>query len=368
VRRGSRAKARKLEAPLTAFKSAVDALPARDDALVDRLFALECLARAGRDARAERDRLLPARRAAEDFLDDNWEPDVPHANVLGQALSAIAALDDDPSPDWPNLLDETLNSLEARQTRHGVTTTPLVLASVIRGLTSSGLAVPPWLLDAARAYFESGPTATATAELAEALGRHRSGATLAQHAAEIVFSDRHASDPGVMIARWWLSERLKGVIEQVAGREKIASARAQAVISPTPTDPRSAAMLAEVAGRAVEDLVLLPASELELLRARSKGRALIENFIWRALFVGTPIMLALIYLASLLHWLGDSHPSAKTVTGIATLLALSMSCVVVATIWATLRRLGRDPGLFGVLASIIFAIVPTIAVYFLYPS
>jgi hypothetical protein len=366
--RRRRVEARELEAPLTAFKSAVGALPAREDALVDRLFALECLARAGRDARAERDRLLPARRAAEDYLDESWEPDVPHANVLGQALSTIAALDDDPPSDWPGLLDETLTALEARQARHGVTTTPLVLASVIRGLTSNGLAVPNWLLDAARAYFEAGPTATATAELAEALGRHRSGATLSQHAAEIVFSDRHGSDPGVMVARWWLSERLKGLIEQVAGQEKIASARAQAVVSPPPTEPRLAAMLAEVAGRAVESLVLVPASQLELLRARSKGRALIENFIWRALFVSAPIVLALVYLKSLLHWLGDEQPSAKTVTGVATLLALAASCVVVAAIWATLKRLGRDPGLFGVLASMIFAFVPTIAVYFLYPS
>lgn len=52
----------------------------------------------------------------------------------------------------------------------------------------------------------------------------------------------------------------------------------------------------------------------------------------------------------------------------ATLLAFAVSCVAVAPIWATLKRLDRDPGLFGVLASIIFAIVQTIAVYFLYPS
>jgi hypothetical protein len=68
----------------------------------------------------------------------------------------------------------------------------------------------------------------------------------------------------------------------------------------------------------------VPASELELLRARSKGRALIENFIWRALFVSAPIVLALVYLKSLLDWLGDEQPSAKTVTGVATLLALAV--------------------------------------------
>lgn len=182
---------------------------------------------------------------------------------------------------------------------------------------------------------------------------------------QIAISDAHRkSEPANSV----VSERLKDLIEQVAGQEKIASARAQAVVSRPPTEPRLAAMLAEVAGRAVENLVLVPASQLELLRARSKGRALIENFIWRALFVSAPIVLALVYLKSLLHWLGDEQPSAKTVTGVATLLALAVSCVVVAAIWATLKRLGRDPGLFGVLASMIFAFVPTIAVYFLYPS
>lgn len=368
ARRASRAPSRELEAPLLAFKAAVAALPTREDALVDRLFALECLARAGRDARAERDRLLPVRRATEDYLDTSWEPDVPHANVLAQALSTIAALDDDAPSTWASLLDETLVALEKRQARHGVTTTPLVLASVIRGLTASGLPVPNWLLDAVRAYFEAGPSGAATAELAEALGRHRSGATLAQQATEIVFSDRHAGDPGAAVARWWLSDRLKGSIEQTVGRDKIASARAQAIVSPTPSDPRLAAMLAEVAGRATKSLVLLPESELELLRARSKGRALLENYAWRTLFTSAPIVLALVYLKPVLGWLGNHNPSTRTLTGLATLLTLAVSCVVVTAIWATLKSSDRDPGLFGVLASIVFAIVPTVAVYFLYPG
>lgn len=312
--------------------------------------------------------MLPARRATEDYLDASWEPDVPHANVLAQALSTIAALDDDPPSSWVTMLDETLVALEKRQARHGVTTTPLVLAGVIRGLTASGLAVPTWLLDAVRAYFEAGPTAAATAELAEALSRHRSGAQLAQQATEIVFSERHAGDPGAAVARWWLADRLKGSIELTAGAEKIPLARAQAIVAPAPSDPRLAAMLAEVSGRATESLVLLPESELELLRARSKGGALIENYAWRTIFASVPIVLALVYLKPMLGWLGNEAPSARTLTGLATLLTLAVSCVVVTAIWATLKRLDRDPGLFGLLASLVFAVVPTIAVYFLYPS
>lgn len=368
ARRASRAYGRELEAPLAAFKAAVAALPTREDALVDRLFALECLAKAGRGARQERDRLLPARRAAEDYLDESWEPDVPHANVLAQALSTIAALDDDPPSSWVSMLDETLVTLAKRQARHGVTTTPLVLASVIRGLTTSGLAVPSWLLDAVRGYFESGPTAAATAELAEALSGHRSGTALAQQATEIVFSDRHASDPGAAIARWWLADRLKGSIEPTAGAGKIATARAQAIVAPPPSDPRLAAMLAEVSGRATQSLVLLPESELELLRAQSKGSALFENYAWRTIFASAPFVLALVYLKPVLGWLGNDEPSARTLTGLATLLTLVVSCLVVTTIWATLRRLGRDPGLFSLLASLVFTVAPTIAVYFLYPG
>jgi hypothetical protein len=124
---------------------------------------------------------------------------------------------------------------------------------------------------------------------------------------------------------------------------------AQAIVAPAPSDPRLAAMLVEVSGRATESLVLLPDSEIELLRARSKGGALIENYAWRTIFASVPIVLALVYLKPMLGWLGNEAPSARTLTGLATLLTLAVSCVVVTAIWATLRRLDRDPGLFGLL-------------------
>lgn len=356
----------RLEAPLVAFRGAVAALPTRDDAVVDRLFALECLARAGRDARDERNQLLSVRRAAEDFIEDGWEADVPHANVLGQALSTIAALDDDPPMNWSELLDETVDALAARQTRHGVTTTPLVLVSVIRGLTTSGRAVPKWLLDGTRAYFEAGPTVAASAELAEALNRHRSGAQLSAHAAEIVFSDRHRNDPGVSIARWWLAERIGS--GAAIGAEKVAAARAQAITAPTPGNVRLAAMLAEVSARAVETLVLLPESELELLRARSRRRSLIENYAWRTTAVMTPLILAIIYLRTTLGWLGDHQPSARTLSGLAFVLTALVGVVVTIAGWHAAKRLERDLGLFGVVMSIAMPLVPAALVYFLYPG
>jgi hypothetical protein len=243
-----------------------------------------------------------------------------------------------------------------------------VLAAVIRGLTTSGRVIPDWLLDGARAYFESGPTAAASAELAEALGRHRSGTTLAQQATEIVFSDRHSNDPGAATARWWLAERVKGTAASDPGADKIAAARAQAIIAPAPADPRLAAMLAEVTGRAVENLVLLPAGDLELLRARSRTRALVENYAWRSLATMVPLVLAIVYLPNVLHWFGNRNPSPRTLSGLAFLLTAAAGLVVTSAGWQAARRLGRDPSLFGVLMSIAVSVVPAALVYFLYPA
>jgi len=116
------------------------------------------------------------------------------------------------------------------------------------------------------------------AELAEATSRHRSRIALTWQAVESVFSDRRSGDPDVAIARARLAERLRGTVEEFVSENKIALARMQALTSPAPTDPRLAAMLAEVAGRSSENLILLSESELERLRAKSKGAALIETY------------------------------------------------------------------------------------------
>ena len=340
--RGKQAQGRELEAPISAYRAAVAALPSRDAPLIDRLFTLECLARAGRDARAQREQLLPARRTAEDYIEREWEPDVPHVHVLGQALATIAALDDDPPWSWANLLDETLADLEHRQSKFGVGSVPLVLASVVRGLATTGAQVPNWLLDAVRAYFEKGPTAVVAAELADALSRHSNATTLTQRAAETVFGEHHSGDPGVAIARWWLAERLKGTLDGIATDDKIATARAQALMSGTPDDPRLAAMLAEITARAVESLVLLPASELEVLRARSRGRALVENYLWRTLAVLVPVVLAILFIETWLGWLGNDNPSAKALAGLTALLVGFAAYVVMVAVESIVRCLGRE--------------------------
>jgi hypothetical protein len=332
--------------PIRAYREAIARLPNREAPLIDRLFALECLARAGRDARAEREKLAPARRAAEAVIEDEWEADVPHAALLGQALAAIGALDEDPPSSWPPLLEQTLNDLAQRQTKFGIASDPILLASVIRGLATAQTLVPNRLLDAARGYFEQGPSALGAAELAEALAQHRNGEELARYAAEIVFSERHASSRGSAVARWWLADRWRSVTsEDVAAVDVVAAARAQALMTGA-SDVRTAAMLAEVAGRSVETLIVLPEAELERLRARSRGRSLMENYAWRTLSLVAAGAVILWQLRRLLGWVGIDKPTAKLIDGITVAVVTLATAAIVIASKAGLRRLGRPiPGI-----------------------
>lgn len=358
--------AQKVELPLTALRASVAALPTRDDPLDERLFALECVARAGRGAQPERQSLSSALLAAEDFIDD-WEADVPHASVLGQALSTLATLDSDPPSTWAARLDETLGNLEQRQTKHGITTTPLILAGVIRGVTSGGLPVPRWLIEASRSYLESGPTAGPAAELAEALSRHRSGQELAHQLAHTVFGRGHDRDEDVAIARWWLAERVSGLFDDVAGHDAVANARVQALVSPAPTNPRLAAMLTEVSGRAVGTLVLLPADELQRLRDERSISVFKKMVVWRAATITVPILVALVFLRPLLHWEGDHHPAARTIQ----LLAGGLTAATLVAVWlsglAILQRVGRRPDALMAVFTVVCAFVPFV-VALLYPT
>jgi hypothetical protein len=326
-----------------AYRAATKALPDRDTPLVDRLFALECLARAGREARADRAKLASARRSAESYIEDGWEPDVPHVNVVGQALSTVDALDEDAPAEWSRLLLEALDALKPRQTKYGITTTPDVLASAIRGLAVTGTPVPTWLVEAAQSYFERGPQAREAAELAEALSRHKSGGTVTSYAIETVFNESHSNDPGAAIARAWLAARLGDQVEEAVGKEKLASARTEALIAAAPSDPRLAAMLAEVAGRSVADLVVVSQAELERMRASARVRSLIENAAWRFGFVGALAVLAVIYLRPILHHLGVAHPSARTRSVVTFAVVAVGVYLVLNIIEAPFHRLGRTP-------------------------
>jgi hypothetical protein len=63
---------------------------------------------------------------------------VPHAAVVGQALSAANALDVDPPSNWPDLLGEAIAALERRrQGRFGIGGDPSLLVAVLCGLDAA---------------------------------------------------------------------------------------------------------------------------------------------------------------------------------------------------------------------------------------
>ena len=72
---------------------AQERLPDADAPLAERLFALECAARAGAAGAPIIERYRSSLRDVDWWLADDWEPDVPHTVILAQALSANAALD-----------------------------------------------------------------------------------------------------------------------------------------------------------------------------------------------------------------------------------------------------------------------------------
>ncbi len=127
-------------------------------------------------------------------------------------------------------------------------------------------------------------------------------------------------------------------------------------------------MLAEVSGRSAESLVLMPKTELELFRDRAKGHSVIENYGWRSLFLATPLVLAFVFLTTVLRWLGNADPSAKTLAGLASVLTLVASLVVVTGVWMTIKRLRGDLALFALLAGIAIPALLTIIVFFFYPT
>ncbi len=181
---------------------AQERLPERDASLADQLFVLECAARGGRAVLPTVERYRPALREAEWWLDETWEPDVPHAAVVGQALSAANALDVDPPSSWPDLLGEAITALERRrQGRFGIGGDPSLLAVVLRGLDAAHMRAPEWLLTDAAGVLNERRSSEATAELADALARHQSGQPLVANAVAAAFRADEWTDADAPYAR-----------------------------------------------------------------------------------------------------------------------------------------------------------------------
>jgi hypothetical protein len=359
-------------AVLGAFRTVARLLPTRDDPLLDRLFALECLLQAGSVARGVAHQLLPARADAAWYVEQEWEPDVPHVAILGQAISTIDAIGEDPPAHWGRRLTEATSEIASRRTKYGLISSPGLLAPVIRGMGVLGLTPPDIVIDGLRSYLTASPDPLVAAQLADALARCRSSDRLAREAARVAFT---SPDQGTAtaIGRWWLAERWELAHKEPApaNTSDIDQARAQALGSPPPTDAPLPAMLAEVAGRSSGRLLIIPATRLGQIQERGRKHVLIENCAWRVLFSTTLGALALAHLRPIVDWLtkhtGSGPPSPailQAAVGAIVLIAVTANMTAVQALY---RRLGRETPLYPTLITVVLTAAAQLLAYAWFP-
>jgi hypothetical protein len=351
---------------LTTFRAAAAALPSRDEPLLDRLFALECLLRGGREARTVAHTLLAARREADWHLDQEWEPDVPHLAALGQAISTTDAAGEDPPAAWPSRLAETAAELATRPARFSLASSPALLASVLRGLGAADLPPPPLLLDAASAYLAAAPDPVVAAQLAEALARHRTAADLAQHALAVTFTSLTPT-PATAVARWWLAERWQAHRGEPApvSQDDVENARTQALCSPPTSEAPIPGMLAEVAAHSISRLVIVPADALGRAREAAGVRSIVENLVWRVLFTIAIAAALLIRLPVVLGWLlpGAGAPPKEALQAVAGLTTVTVGATTAVLLRLAHRKLGRqEPPYLELLTGVVAAVGTVLAV------
>jgi hypothetical protein len=219
---------------------------------------------------------------------------VPHAAVVGQALSAANALDVDPPSNWPDLLGEAITALERRrQGRFGIGGDPSLLAVVLRGLDAAHMRAPEWLLTDAAGVLNERRSSEATAELADALARHRSGQPLVANAVAAAFRADEWTDADAPYARWWLASRRKEVDHQLSARA-IDDARLQALAVADPLNGKAAA-------RASGELIITSAATLSADRSRKDRRVQAELAGYRGAFLSMIWVAGLVFVHRLAH-------------------------------------------------------------------
>lgn len=331
---------------LAVVQRAQERLPGPDAPLLDRLFALECAARGGRAVAPTVERYRDALREAEWWLDDNWQPDVPHAAVVGQALSATHALDRDPPSAWPGLLVDALAVLEARRgARFGLGGDPSLLAAVLRGLDAAQITPPEWLLTNAAAVLEEWRSAEATAELAEALARHRNGRPLVANAVAAAFKSDQWNDPDAPYAGWWLASRREDIEGHLVS-QAVQDARLQALTTADPADGKAAVMMMEAAARAVGDLVIVTSTSRNAELSREDRRVRVSQALYRCLVFAGVLVLGLIELRGLgadvadVTGVSNEHSVRQVLAGV---LTVGLGLCVSGTAKAVARSYGKRP-------------------------
>lgn len=333
-------------AVLAVVQRAQERLPDRDAPLLDRLFALECAARGGRAVAPTVERYRDALREAEWWLEETWEPDVPHAAVVGQALSAASALDRQAPATWAERLTEALIALERRQAaRFGVGGDPALLAAVLRGLDAAGLNAPEWLLSAAADVLKEHRSAEATAELADALARHSSGKVLISNAVTAAFHAEEWSDADAPYARWWLASRQRDMAHHLS-TQAVDDARLQALAAADPVDGKAAAMVLEAGARAAGQLVIASTDTISAARSRHERHREVAVAGYRGAFITLVLVLGLLHVDSVANVFASAvsasnvHAFRQVLTGA---LVAALCSTVVRNTSAAVRACDREP-------------------------
>lgn len=237
---------------------------------------------------------------------------------------------------------------------------------MLRGLGAAKLTPPPALLDAAGAYLATTPDPVVAAQLAEALARHRTANDLARRALLVTFTSpapTHAS----AVARWWLTERWqthRGEPAPVAHND-IEDARTQALCSPPTSDVPIPAMLAEMAAQSISRLVIVPAAALGRAQETAGVWTIIENLVWRVLFVVGIAAAVLANLPVVLGWLlpGRGMPSQEALQAAAGLVTVTVGATTAVLLRLMYRKLGRqEPPYLELLTGAVAAVGTFLAV------
>jgi hypothetical protein len=349
ARRQLRTSMAQTDVALRALQAAVEQLPQPEDPLVDRLFALECIHRAGEPGRNAAARLETSRRDAEWQIEHDWKPDVPHLAVLGQVISTIRSSGDDPPSAWGPRLAQAVAELANRPARFGIGSDPVLLAAVVRGMGVLKLPLPPAVIETVQRSLEVPPSPAAIVELTEALAHQTANRQLLQQAAGIAFRDMDG-DAEAAVARWWLAQRweeLRGETPPVKPAD-IEAARTRSLALPHLVYGRSAAMLAEAAGRSVANLVIASPELLGRLSQREQRRASLENYGWRTAAVVTACAILLSNLRGLVNALARQFGLAPPTPEALRLAVAAVVGIAVATQVGILkagynRFVGKEP-------------------------
>ena len=215
---------------------------------------------------------------------------MPHAALVGQALSATAALDQTPPSTWGSQLEEAVQLLGRRNARFGLGGDPSLVAAVLRGLDAAELNAPEWLMRDASSVLEESRSAESKADVAEALARHPSGEPLVASAIAAAFKGRGLEGTEAAYARWWLAS-CREEANHLLSSQAVDEARLQALAAADPTNGKPAAMVMEAAARAVGQLVIASSSSLSAARSHDEKRVRVSRALYRAvLFAGICVL------------------------------------------------------------------------------